>query len=134
MCYWSFLAPTIICKRHPVCFQWGSLQNRLWIQPVIFLVRVVFLMYPLWFIFSFFVREAGPVSYFGPIRVSSAFVRTSTQIHPRWGVLRTSMQKMCEVRLFCSCCLCICVCSCFWLVIWVCLPALAQAFLIVVFW
>jgi len=27
-----------------------------------FLVRVVFLMYPLWFIFSFFVREARPVS------------------------------------------------------------------------
>ena len=56
-------------------------------------------MYPLWFIFSFFVREAGPVSYFGPIRVSSAFVRTSMQIHPMWGVLCTSMQKMCEVHL-----------------------------------
>ncbi len=39
-----------------------------------FLVRAVFLMYPLWFTFSFFVREARPVSYLGLSRVRSAFV------------------------------------------------------------
>ena len=85
----------------------GVIAESLWIQPAIFLVRVVFLMYPLWFIFSFFVREAGPVSYFGPIRVSSAFVHTSMQIHPRWGVCRRCAKFVCVVLVVLSVLLCL---------------------------
>jgi hypothetical protein len=68
-----------------------------------FLVPVVFLMYPLWFIFSFFVREARPVSYFGLSRVKSAFVRASTHMHPRCGAVRTSThgENWERVCLFC---------------------------------
>jgi hypothetical protein len=55
-----------------------------------FLGQVVFLMYPLWFIFSFFVRETRPVSYVGLSRARSAFVHASTHMHPRCGAVRTS--------------------------------------------
>ena len=74
-----------------------------------FLVRVVFLMYPLWFTFSFFVREARPVSYFGLSRVRSAFVHASTHMHPRCGAVRTSIhgEKGERVCLFCFLLICI---------------------------
>ena len=53
-----------------------------------FLVRVVFLMYPLWFTFSFFVREARPVSYFGLSRVRSAFMNyEGVRVRSREGFL-----------------------------------------------
>jgi hypothetical protein len=68
----------------------------------LFLVRVVFLMYPLWFIFSFFVREARLVSYFGLSRVRSAFVHASMHMHPRCGAVRTSTHGEKGERV-CSC-------------------------------